>query len=479
MTLTALLEKLSGIQCDGKIDAVDVKSISCDSREDQRGALFVALGGFKFKGANFVSDVIAKGAVAIVIAHNEMLSQVPAHVVIIRTQDPKAMLRTLALRFYGNPSQYVKTVGITGTNGKTTFTYLLESIIHAANQTCGVIGTVNYRIGQEIVPAKNTTPGFIDMQRFLGLLKTRHAQYCVMEVSSHALHQGRVDGIDFSAAVFSNLTQDHLDYHQTMEAYFQAKALLFKRQVPAVINVDDRYGKRLCQMAQGKVITYGIDSDADIKAVNIKYDLSGTTFDIKDKVSIKTALIGKHNVYNILSAITCAHVLGFGFDVIKKGVEALTNVPGRLEAVRTGKDFYVFIDYAHTEDGLVNVLKSLRTVSQNKIITVFGCGGDRDNTKRPKMGAAVCVLSDHAIITSDNPRSEDPSVIIDQIVKGFTKKNYEVCVDRKEAIGRALKQAKAGAIVLLAGKGHEDYQILKDRTIKFNEHAIVKELIGV
>ena len=466
---------------------VDISLISCDSREVQQGSLFFALSGLKFRGVDFVADVIDKGAKAVIIAVDEapLLSvKVPDQVALIQAKDPKTLLRRLALRFYGYPSKSIQTIGITGTNGKTTFTYIMESIIHEAAQMCGVIGTVNYRIGKDIIPAENTTPGFIQMQRFLSLIRERHAGFCVMEVSSHALHQGRVDGIDFAAAVFSNLTQDHLDYHQDMEEYFQAKALLFKGlspNVPAIINGDDIYSKRLCDMTKAKVLTYGIDQKANIMATRIQYDLSGTHFEIMfphTTVAVTTRLIGKHNVYNILSAAACAFVMGFKVDDIRRGIEVLVNVPGRLEAVDTKQGFHVFIDYAHTEDGLVNVLKAFREVSRSKIITVFGCGGDRDQNKRPKMGAAVCALSDYAIITSDNPRSEDPLKIIDQIIVGFTKDNYDVCPDRKEAIGRALKQAKPGEIVLLAGKGHEDYQILKTGKVKFNEQDIVREFLA-
>ncbi len=488
MLLKELLANVYDVEWPSDKGGVDIRQISCDSREDQQGALFVALSGFKSKGLDFVADVIAKGAAAVVIRDEEaalLKVNVPPQVVLIKAKDPKSSLRSLVLGFYADPSKDIRTIGITGTNGKTTFTYLMESIIHASNERCGVIGTVNYRVGKEILPAQNTTPGFIELQRFFFTLRQRAAGYCVMEVSSHALHQGRVDGINFAAAVFSNLTQDHLDYHQNFEDYFQAKALLFTRlssNTPAVINIDDAYGQRLCHITPGKVITYGVENHADVKAVNIRYSITGTHFDMvfpNGGIAISTGFIGKHNVYNVLSAVACAYGLGFSIENIKKGVEALTDVPGRLEAVPTKKDFHVFIDYAHTEDGLINVLKALREVSNGRIITVFGCGGDRDRTKRPKMGAAVCALSDHAIITSDNPRSEDPQSIIDHITAGFTRKNYEICLDRKEAIGRAITNARKGDIILLAGKGHEDYQILKTGKIAFNERAIAEEYLGV
>ncbi len=488
MRLDELLKNIPELHWPLEKGSTEITALSCDSREAQQGALFVALSGAKFRGVDFVADVVAKGAAAVVIARSEaplLKKEIPAGVVIILAADPKALLRTAARCFYGDPSRSIQTIGITGTNGKTTFTYLMESILHHSGEMCGVIGTVNYRIGKEILPAPNTTPGFLDLQRFYHQMLGQGARHCVMEVSSHALDQGRVDNIHFNAAVFSNLTQDHLDYHQDMESYFLAKALLFKglsSNAAALINGDDPYGRRLCKMTQAKVITFGIDSDVNVKAVGIHYTLTGTTFDVaypSGKVKVITRLIGKHNVYNILAAFACAYALGFKMESVVRGIESMANVPGRLEAVETRKGFHVFIDYAHTEDGLVNVLKALREVSSARITTVFGCGGDRDRAKRPKMGAAVCALSDHAIITSDNPRSEDPLAIIEQIVAGFNKKNYDVCPDRKEAIRTALKEARPGDIILLAGKGHEDYQILKEGKIQFNEAQIVKEYLGV
>jgi len=307
--------------------------------------------------------------------------------------------------------------------------------------------------------------------------------YCVMEASSHALDQGRLEGVHFSAGIFTNLTQDHLDYHKDMESYFRAKSLLFRdlsSDAVAVINVDDEYGKRLCPLTNSKIISYAIDGPADVSAKNISYHLSGTHFEIvfpEGMIKVHTRFIGKHNIYNILAAFAWGLSQNLSPESIRQGIEELTCVPGRLEPVENNKDFFVFIDYAHTEDGLVNVLKALKAVSSQKIILVFGCGGDRDRTKRPKMARAACDLADHSIVTSDNPRSEDPQTIINEVITGFTKKNFEICVERKEAIARALQLAQKDQIVLIAGKGHEDYQIFKDRTIKFNEREIVKECL--
>lgn len=462
----------------------EVRHLSCDSREEQKDGMFVALPGFKFNGTDFIQEAVSKGARVIVTGSRHALPRGPGlaedQICQLEVEDPKRFLQGVGPRFYGEPSHKVKSVGVTGTNGKTTITYLIESIIHAAGQHCGVIGTVNYRIGPLVLPSKNTTPGFLDNQRYLAQLADRGIDYCVMEASSHALDQGRLEGIDFSAGIFTNLTQDHLDYHKDMDAYFKAKSLLFKNlasSAAAIINTDDPYGRLLKDMCRSSVLTYGIDAPAEVGAVDLKFDLSGSRFDIvhpRGKTFIQTRFIGRHNVYNVLAAFAWGLAQGMDPDLLRQGIENLTHVPGRLEPVENGQGLFVFIDYAHTEDGLVNVLKALRAVSREKIILVFGCGGDRDRTKRPKMGLAAGRLADHSVVTSDNPRSEDPQAIIGEIVAGFTQKNFEICVDRAEAISRALNMARQKEIVLIAGKGHEDYQIFKDRTVPFHEAEIVK-----
>ena len=464
----------------------EVLTISCDSREAQKDGLFVALPGFKFNGENFIKDAMAQGSKIIAKqggAKSLEQESIPDNICVLDVDDPKYFLHCIGQRFYGLPSHKIKSIGVTGTNGKTTITYLIESIIHAAAKRCGVIGTVNHRIGTEVIPSKNTTPGFLDNQRYLAQLADLGVDFCVMEASSHALDQGRLEGIDFSAGIFTNLTQDHLDYHKDMDNYFKAKSLLFKNlssSAVSIINVDDDYGKRLLPMCRSKIMTYAIDAPADVRAQNSAYQLSGNRFEIifpKGNIKIHTRFIGKHNIYNILAAFAWGLSQGLDPRIIQRGIENLTCVPGRFEPVENNNGLFIFIDYAHTEDGLVNVLKALRAVTLTKIILVFGCGGDRDRTKRPKMAKAACALADYSIVTSDNPRSEDPQAIINEIITGFAKNNYETCVDRKEAIGRALKLAQKNQIVLIAGKGHEDYQIFKDRTIAFNERDIVKECL--
>jgi UDP-N-acetylmuramoyl-L-alanyl-D-glutamate--2,6-diaminopimelate ligase len=478
-----LKELVSG--CGDSFAGIDVTGVWDDSRRVASGSLFAALSGPKAKGEAFIPQAVEKGARVVLLEKGSSAGWEGRYpqAAFIRCDDPRKVFHNAAVRFYGDPSAQVRTIGVTGTNGKTTITYLLESILSAMGKACGVIGTVNYRVAGRVVPSTNTTPGFLDNQIFLRRLADEKIGYSVMEVSSHALDQGRVDRIDFCGAVFTNLTGDHLDYHGTMEGYFQAKARLFTGLSPkafAAINVDDEYGRRLVPMTRARVLTYGIKGSADVKAEVRDVGLKGSHFIVTfpgGKIALTTGFIGTHNIYNILAAFAAGLGEGFSPDEIKKGLESLRHVPGRLERVDAGQGFYLFIDYAHTDDGLKNVLESLRAVRHKRLIVVFGCGGDRDRTKRPRMGRVACELADHSILTSDNPRSEDPAGIINEIIPGFSKNNYEVAVDRETAIERAVEIARPGDIVLLAGKGHETYQVLKDRTIDFVERDIVTRLI--
>lgn len=484
MKLVKLFEKIPAVKVPKRFAAFNVQSICVDSRKAEKGGLFVAISGAAQDGSKFIDQAIERGAAVIVKNKNSAgINEYPGDVCVLEAPDTRVLLKDILRQFYGNPSKKVKTIGVTGTNGKTTVTYLIEAILQQAKKTSGVLGTINYRIGKKIFPSPNTTPGVLENQQFLSNLAHQKIDHCIMEVSSHALEQGRVDLVDFVTAVFTNLTSDHLDYHKNVENYFLAKAKLFEHLAPkatAVINIDDSYGRRLVKMTKAKVLTYGIQSKADIQAVEIEPTIQGSQFLLKTpqgNILIKTKLIGLHNVYNILSAAGACLSNRIDLPTIKKGIEKFSNVPGRLEKVEAGQKFYVFVDYAHTEDGLENVLNSLRKVSRSKIITVFGCGGDRDRTKRPKMGKVVSRLSDAAIVTSDNPRSEDPQAIIDEILPGFEKKNYTVVIDRKEAIETALTQAKENDIVLIAGKGHENYQIFRDKTIHFDDRETVREIV--
>ena len=480
MLLSTLLKDIHSSDLPKEFQKFEVKSICSDSRQITEGSLFIAVPGAGGNGNRFIEDAIGRGA-QVIMTDQPAKAFANPNVLILTVSHPEKTLKDLLLRFYDNPSAKLKTIGITGTNGKTTITYLLESILNAYGKSSGVIGTVNHRYGQKIFPSLNTTPGMIENQRLLADLVKAKGDYCLMEVSSHALAQGRVDGIDFPYAIFTNLTSDHLDYHKDREDYFLAKAKLFTAlsiNAAAIINVDDEYGPRLIEMTKSRIIAYGIKNIADVQAQNIQMNLSGSQFTIvleKGKLNVKTSLIGRHNIYNILAAFAVAWAEEIPLEKIKKGIEQLKFVPGRLEQINAGQDFNVFVDYAHTEDALKNILLSIRQVSPNRVILVFGCGGDRDKTKRPQMGRVAGELADEAIITNDNPRSEDPEAIAQEIQSGFSKKNYQVILDRSEAIGAALAEAKPGDVVLVAGKGHEDYQIFKDRRVLFKEHEVIRK----
>ncbi|NTV28476.1 MAG: UDP-N-acetylmuramoyl-L-alanyl-D-glutamate--2,6-diaminopimelate ligase [Candidatus Omnitrophica bacterium] len=463
-----------------------VPAVWDDSRRVTHGSLFVAMRGALRTGDDFIEAAMAAGAKVVLLdraSEARFAGRYPG-VAFLGVEDPSAAFRVMVDRFYGHPSSRVRVIGITGTNGKTTISYFLESVIAAAGKRSGVVGTVNCRIGGEVIPSRNTTPGLLDNQKFLAGLAAKGIGYAVMEVSSHALDQGRVDNIDFRGGIFTNLTGDHLDYHKTMEGYFEAKSRLFRGLGPdayAVINTDDEYGRRLLSMTRARVFSYGLRSPADLQADIKKVEIGGTRFKVRfagKTVELRTHFIGYHNIYNMLAAFAAGIAEGLDPETVKRGIESLEHVPGRLERVETGRDYCVFIDYAHTDDGLKNVLQCLKQVPHRRIIVVFGCGGDRDRTKRPRMGRAAGELADYSILTSDNPRSEDPEAIIREIVAGFSGNDYEVVVDRKEAIRRALALAASGDIVLLAGKGHETEQIFKDRTVEFRERDIVAGILA-
>jgi UDP-N-acetylmuramyl-tripeptide synthetase len=464
---------------------VDISEVWDDSRRVTPGSLFAAMAGATRKGDDFIDDAVARGARVVLLEQGGRARFSGKHpgVYFAEVSDPRAAFREIVEKIYGRPSRKVRVMGVTGTNGKTTITYFLESIIAVAGKRSGVVGTVNSRVGGKVVPSKNTTPGFLDNQIFLDGLVRAGVEYAVMEVSSHALAQGRVDQIDFCSGIFTNLTGDHLDFHGTMANYFEAKTRLFRSLAPqacAVINNDDDYGRRLSGLTRAWKISYGLKSPADVQAQIQSFDLAGTRFRVDffgKSIDLKTHFIGYHNIYNILAAFAAGIGEGFSPEVLKRGIESLAFVPGRLERVDCAQPFAVFIDYAHTDDGLKNVLECLKEVPHKRLIVVFGCGGDRDRTKRPRMGRVASELADISILTSDNPRSEEPSAIIQEIVPGLTGKNYEIVVDRSEAIARALKLAQPNDIVLLAGKGHETYQVLKDRTIDFNERDIVTGIL--
>ncbi|MDP3732618.1 MAG: UDP-N-acetylmuramoyl-L-alanyl-D-glutamate--2,6-diaminopimelate ligase [Candidatus Omnitrophota bacterium] len=484
MRAQELIESLDIYHLFSHLEDFEVRGLSCNSKEVSDNFIFVAIEGTHRDGHEFIQEAIDKGAKVVIVHSSKFIVQSSEKAAIIGVGDTRKALADLAAKFYGNPSSKIKVVGITGTNGKTSITYLIEALLKEAGFSPAVIGTVNYRFKNKIIPSKNTTPGPVELQSLLADMVKDNISHAIMEVSSHALSQDRTKGTDFHSAIFTNLTQDHLDYHKTLEDYFQAKAKLFKglnQGSFAVINNDDKYGKRILELIRGpEIITYAIDNEADIIAYDIKPGTAHTEFTvrvIKKKINFKTMLIGRYNIYNILASFAWALKEGLDEGLVKSVLERFNFIPGRLERINCKRDFLAFVDYAHTEDALTNVIKTLRQISSNKIIVVFGCGGERDKTKRPKMGRAASELADYVIITSDNPRSEDPQKIIEDIRKGIRKNNYCIISDRKDAITKSLSLAKSGDVVLIAGKGHENYQILKDKTIHFNDREAVEECL--
>lgn len=466
-----------------KITGKPISGISIDSRAIKKGDVFVAIKGEVFDGHDFVDEAIDKGAAAVVVSAG--FRHGDCGVPLISVPDTKEALAILARDFYGNPSAKIKVIGITGTNGKTTTSYLAESIFTAAGRKAARLGTIDYKIGDRLMEAVNTTPSSLVLNRLLKEMVESSCDYVCLEVSSHSLEQRRVEEILFDVGVFTNITPEHLDYHKSFEGYLEAKKILFSRlrhDASAVLNIDDRNFENIRRAVSAKrVMSFGIGYGADVAARDLKMDLDGTEFLLVTKrgdIPVKTSLMGRHNVSNILAAAGAALAEGVGLDSIKKGIESLKEVPGRLEPVKAKNDFRIFIDYAHTDDALKNVLEMLNTVKRNRLIVVFGCGGERDRSKRPRMGKVAARLADFVVITTDNPRNEDPGLIAEEIRQGIREdfKDYEVVLDRREAIEKALSTADSGDIVLIAGKGHEKYQIIGDRKIPFSDREAVKEI---
>ncbi len=490
MRLKKIIESLEDYSFCGGLRDFQVQGISCNSKSVSADFIFVAVKGTNADGNSFIAQAIEKGARAVVFQDdindpslNVLIQDRARQAGFIKVKDTRKALASLARDFYADPSSKLNIIGITGTNGKTTVSYLIEAIVKEAGLTPAVIGTVNYRFKDLLLPSLNTTPGPLELQSLLFRMREAGVTHVAMEVSSHALDQQRTLGIRFKSGIFTNFTQDHLDYHLTLDNYFQAKCRLFSslgKDACAVINNDDEYGRGLIKLTEAKIITYSIDTKADLTASGIKFDISHTEFVLNAggrRVDYRSGLIGRHNIYNILAAVSWAISEGIDQGAVKSAVENFSFVPGRLERIGTSLGFTVFVDYAHTEDALKNVIETLRELSCGKIIVVFGCGGERDKTKRPKMGRVVSELADYAVITSDNPRSEEPLAIIEDIVRGVRGDNYCIIPDRKEAIQKSLAQARKGDIVLVAGKGHEDYQVLKTGKIHFDDREVVRECL--
>ena len=472
----------------------EVTGLRHDSRQVQPGDLFFAVPGAKTDGNRHVKAACERGAVAVVSELEAPPPPTTLPAAWVTVDDLSEAMSRMADRFFGQPSRAMTVIGVTGTNGKTTTTYFLESIVAAAGGTAGVVGTVDYRLGGKVVAkAPNTTPISLELQRLLAAFRDGGATHAVMEVSSHALALKRVEDVEFDGAVFTNLTRDHLDFHKTMEEYLHAKAHLFellnktatsKKTRVAALNADDPSIAALLRASVGaQVIKYGLSEKADFRAVNIEATLAGTDFDILWKgkrLNGNINLVGEHNVYNALGAAAVSLGLGIKQDLVLRGLADLEFVPGRLEPIVAGQDFAVLVDYAHTPAALETVLAYLKKLPHARLITVFGCGGDRDRGKRGPMGVAACRNSDLAVVTSDNPRGEPPEAILKDIADGLAAaglNNYKILADRAEAIDFAIRSARSRDIVLIAGKGHEDYQILRDRTIPFDDRVHAREAL--
>ena len=485
MQLKVLARAIAPRRVIGSLDR-EVESIAYDSRRVQSNTLFVAIRGEKSDGHQFVDQAIEQGA-SVIVAEREISSPRATCLVV---DDSRPALADLSAAFYGMPARKLKMAAVTGTNGKTTTTFLIKHICEKAGIRCGLLGTVQYEIGDRILPAIRTTPEALDIQELLAQIVNVGGRAAAMEVSSHALAQERTRRIEWDVAVFTNLTQDHLDFHRTMENYFEAKAKLFqdltsqskKKGASAVINIDDRYGEKLVGRIAGKipVVTYGLGIHADFRASNYRTEFAGTSYQLDARgrsYLVRVPLIGRFNVANSMAALAAATVMGVNLRQAILSLARSPQVPGRLELVPAKRQFQIFVDYAHTDDALRNVLKTLRELKPRKLIVVFGCGGDRDRKKRPLMGRVTDELADHAIITSDNPRKENPDAIINEVEKGFRSTHYEKIVERAEAIRRAVAMAQPRDLVLIAGKGHEKYQEFADHTIPFDDIQVARRAL--
>lgn len=493
MTVAQLVAALNGqvaiIDQRGALDR-SVTSVTDDSRAVASGSLFVAVRGERVDGHRFVAQAIQAGAVAIVSQESVEVVSLP----LVKVADSRKALGLIGSRFYGDPSARLSMIGVTGTNGKTTTTYLCKALLEGIGRHVGLIGTVAYQIGAETIPASHTTPGALELQGLLMKMTQVQLDSVVMEVSSHALAMDRTAGCEYDAAVFTNLTQDHLDYHRTMEEYFQAKLRLFtglgigkKTGQRAIVNMDDPRGAQIRNACRVPVWGFAVKGQADIKAEKVRLSMNGSTFSAatpSGTFTVESRLVGEHNVYNLLGAIGVALHVGATCDQVREAVERVTNVPGRFERVSAGQDFTVVVDYAHTEDALVRLLTAAQALRTHRIITLFGCGGDRDRGKRPKMGRAAVEYSDVVVLTSDNPRTEDPMAILQEVEVGVREAlqrrshvEYHLVPDRRDAIGMAMRLARSGDIVLIAGKGHEDYQIIGTKKVHFDDREVAREAI--
>ncbi|MDX9871660.1 MAG: UDP-N-acetylmuramoyl-L-alanyl-D-glutamate--2,6-diaminopimelate ligase [Clostridia bacterium] len=489
MRLEKLLAYADIVEYGGDMSA-EITEVTYDSRKIKPGALFAAIPGFKTDGHLFIEDALKRGASAIVIEDPAYKSDAYPWLLVTNS---RAALGDLAAAVYDFPANKLNIVGVTGTNGKTTTTNLIQLVLDAECHQTGLIGTIHNRIGQEILPVEHTTPEAPDLQKLFLAFLEKGADYAVMEVSSHALDLQRTRGTEYDVAVFTNLTQDHLDFHKDMENYLAAKGKLFaslgvksnkKRRKFAIINIDDPYGERIIEMTSAAVITYGVKKEADVRAEDVVITGGGASFTLKytDKtLPVRLKMTGIFNVYNALAATAAGLVEGVPVEKIIATLESIPGIPGRFEKVDDNQNFTIIVDYSHTPDSLENCLKTARQFAKARIITVFGCGGDRDRTKRPLMGEVAGRLSDIIVVTSDNPRTEEPLAVIDDIIPGLARtagsKEYKVIPDRRTAIHTAVKMAQPDDIVIIAGKGHETYQIIGQDVFPFDDRMVAKEAL--
>lgn len=484
MKLEELINGLEVEKYGGNL-GINISGVAFDSRKVSKGDIFVAIQGLKSDGHMYIEDVYNKGAAAVVV-EKDFDKYIYSGLTVIKVKDTRTALARISSNYYGEPSKNMEMVGVTGTNGKTTITYLVKSIFEAANKKAGIIGTIGDVVNGELIKTGNTTPESLVIQKHLYDMLKAGTRSCIMEVSSHALDLKRVEFCNFDIGIFTNLTRDHLDYHNTMENYFNAKQKLFYMTTKSnIINIDDIYGAKIAENVsklKTPLITYGIKGKADIFATDIVYHLTGVDFVLNTpngSIDINFNIPGEFSVYNALAAAGCGIACDISLKAIKKGLESVKGVKGRFEIVPTNRDFTVIIDFAHTPDGLEKVLSTIDQFAEGRKIVVFGAGGNRDKTKRPIMGETVGKHSDLCVVTSDNPRFEDPQAIIEDVVEGVKKvnQNYVTIVDRREAIKYALENAKPKDIILLAGKGHETYVIIKDEVLPFDEREIVLDIL--
>ncbi len=489
MNLKSILEGLSIQQQAGPPNA-EVTGVAYDSRQVEPGTLFVCIRGFKADGHQFIGDALQRGAGAVVV---EQAATVPAQAAVpfVVVPNGRRALATVSRNFYGAPSRKLRLVGVTGTNGKTTTTYMVRHILFHAGRPTGVIGTLGALIGDQPVPLNRTTPEAPELDRLLAHMVAAGIQDCAIEVSSHAIALHRVRELEFDVGVFTNLTQDHLDFHHDLEDYRAAKMELFcelpirsRKQFTGVINVDDPSAPWFLQATRGQTVTYGLDASATVRGVEPQAAPAGVSYRCvtpEGEADIRLKVGGFFNIHNSLAAVAACRALGLPLSTIADALDGFPGVPGRFEAVPSDKGFTVIVDYAHTPDGLENVLRSGRALNPRRLVAVFGCGGDRDKGKRPLMGALAANLADAAVVTSDNPRTEDPDAIIADILAGIpaaARGKVRTEPDRHRAIELAIREAQAGDMVIIAGKGHEDYQIFKDRTIHFSDREVAQEVLG-